>query len=254
LNIKLLVMILMGLAVTLTGCSGSHKMEQSKQEKLAKLHYQMGLDALHKNQLPKAFDELMMAEKLSPDMPENLDTLAYAWRLRGNLKQSEVYYKKAIRAGSGSISHTNYGGLLIELERYKEAKEHLLKALEDPRYHGQYIATILLGDALFGLKEYEEAINSYRQAGLMSPNQTITRLKEARAFTALQRRNIAKALYETILRDEPNNRTALEGLLEIFAVNNDKQSARLQLQNFIGQPSVSKLDRAWATDELVKLR
>lgn len=248
------VLIFVTAAALLGGCSGSRDTDDETQQRRAKLHYQIGLDALQKNQLPKAFEELMLAEKIDPEMPEALDTLGYAWRLRGNQKKSEEYYKRAIRAGSGSISHTNYGSLLIEMKRYAEAKENLEKALKDPRYHGQFIANVLLGDANMGLEKYEEAMDAYRQAGRLNPNQTLTRIKEAKVFIALEKPNFALALYETMLREDPTNRGALEGALELYALQKERTLARYHLQNFISHPSVSKQDRAWATSELVKLR
>jgi len=241
-------------ALLLAGCSGSGKLSEEQELRRARLHYQIGLDALHKNQLPKAFEELMQAEKIDPSQPEVLDALAYAWRLRGNHKKSEIYYKRAIRAGSGSTSHTNYGSLLLELGRFDEAKSHLKKALEDPRYQGQHIAYILLGDAYLGLKEYEKAIEAYRKAGWLNPDQTLTRIKEAWAFAASGRLNFAQALFESALRQEPNNRIVLEGLLDVLKARKDYPAARTQLQNYISRPAVSDLDRAWATDELLKLR
>lgn len=248
-----LVVTMIGILL-LTGCSGANKPSEEQQQKRVKLHYRIALDALHKNQLPKAFEELMYAEKIDPNQPEVLDALAYAWRLRGNHQKAEAYYKRAIRAGAGSSSHTNYGSLLVEMGRFEEAKIHLQKALEDPRYHGQHIAYVLLGDAFLGLKEYEKAIDAYRNAGRLNPNQTLTRIKEARVFAASNRLNFAQALFESVLRQEPANRTALEGLLEILKTRNNYAAARTQLQNYISRPAVSDLDRAWATDELVKLR
>lgn len=241
-------------ALLLGGCSGSTGKDADTEDRRAKVHYQIGLDALQKNQLPKAFEELMYAEKLDPNMPEALDALGYAWRLRGDLKKSEAYYKKAIRAGSGSVSYTNYGSLLIEMERYDEAKENLLKALKDPRYQGQFVANILLGDACMGLKQYEEAISAYRQAGRLNPHQTLSRIKEAQVFIALEKLNFAEALYDTLLRENPADRGALQGILDLYALQNRKDMAIMHLQNYLSQPSLAPLDRAWATDELVKLR
>lgn len=240
-------------ALFLGGCAGSEA-DLERQEKSAKLHYQIGLDALQKNRLPKAFDELMLAEKLNPEMPETLDALAFAWRLRGNQKKSEQYYKKAIRAGSGSKSYTNYGSLLIEMKRYKDAKNNLLKALEDPRYHGQFIATLLLGDACMGLEQYEEAIDNYRKAGSFKPDQTLTRFKEAEAFVALKRIDFALATYESLLREQPNNVNAMRGVLMMLKLKGDKVAASQKLQAFIGNPSVADRDRTWATAELLRLR
>jgi len=137
---------------------------------------------------------------------------------------------------------------------YGDAKENLLKALKDPRYQGQFVANVLLGDACMGLKQFEEAMSAYRQAGRLNPNQSLTRIKEAKVFIALDKLSYAQALYETLLRKDPKDRAALEGALELYNLKNDRASARQHLQNYISLPSIPPLDRAWATDELVKLR
>jgi len=242
-------------AMLLAGCQSSAQKQISEEKDLnrAKLHYQIGLDALHKNQMPKAFDELMKAEAINPNHADMLDALGYAWRLRGNLKKSESYYLRAIHAGGGASAHTNYGSLLLEMKRFEDAKLQLEKALEDPRYKNQFVAFINLGDAQLGLGDPDAAILSYRQAGALNPRQTLSRIKEAEAYVSNKRYNYAQALYETILRENNLNRAALEGLIRLLALRNDSGAARGYIKAYI-EKSTSELDRAWATDELDKLR
>ncbi|MDX8403471.1 MAG: hypothetical protein R8K54_03580 [Mariprofundaceae bacterium] len=239
-------------ALLLVGCASTNKVDQEKQLKRATIHYQIGLDALRKNQLPKAFEELMSADEMNPNQPNVLDALAYAWRLRGNLEKSESYYKHAIRSGAGSATYNNYGSLLLELERFSDAIIQLEKALEDPRYRNQFIAYINLGDAFLALKKLDDAIHAYRQASAFNPRQTLSRIKEARAYVVYNRLNYAQALYETILREDPKNRAAIDGLLKVLILQKDISTARIKLKTF-RENSILELDRAWAADELEKL-
>lgn len=247
---KTLVLLLLS-TLFLYGCQTS-KVDQAKVDHRAKLHYQVGIDALHKNQLPKAFDELMKADALRPNRPEVLDALAYAWRLRNNYERSEFFYKKALRVGAGAITRTNYGSLLIVLGRYKEAEEQLREALKDPRYRNQHIAFINLGDALLAQDRFDEAITAYRQAKAINPRQDTSRVKEAEAYLKYNRLNYAQALYETLFREYPANRQILEGLLNVLRKRGDIPSQRLHLKTF-QKNSESELDRAWAADELERL-
>ena len=57
-----------------------------------------------KNSYRRAFEEFMLADEINPNQPETLNLLAYSWYLYGDLKKSELYYKRAIRAGGGSTS------------------------------------------------------------------------------------------------------------------------------------------------------
>lgn len=231
--------------------SCSHPLPE-KNNKLAKIHYQIGLDSLQRGQLPKAFDELMQSNEAHPKQPQTLGALAYAWRLQGNMKQSESFYKQAIAAGGGSSTYTNYGSLLVSLERYKEAEVILQKALQDPRYRKQYLALVLLGDSLSGQDQPEEAIKHYRKAAMMNPSQNLPQLKEAQVYVKMGRLNYAQALYETLLRKQPTLRPALEDLIALLIKRSDIDAARKHVANYI-EKEKDPLNRAWASDELTRL-
>jgi len=223
-----------------------------KNNQRAKLHYQLGLDSLQRGQLPKAFDELMQSNDISPHQPMTLGALAYAWRLQGNMKQSESFYKQAIVAGASSSAYTNYGALLVSLQRYKEAEVMLRKALEDPRYRKQDIALIHLGDALAGQNQPTKAIKSYRKAAMINPRQHISQLREAQVYIKTGRLNYAQALYETMLRKQPTLRPALEDLINLLVQRSTINAARKHLANYL-EKEKNPLNRAWANDELTRL-
>ena len=74
-----LILLISG-ALLLSGCqSAASKAYDENEIKRAKSHYNLGLDAINKNQLPKAFDELMQSDAINPNQPEVLDLLAYSW-------------------------------------------------------------------------------------------------------------------------------------------------------------------------------
>ncbi|MDX8394845.1 MAG: tetratricopeptide repeat protein, partial [Mariprofundaceae bacterium] len=196
--------------------------------------------------------ELMQAEALDPKLPIVLSTLGYAWRLRGDFTRAEAYYKRAISIGEDSSIHTNYGSLLLEMKRFKEAEKELLKALDDPRYRNQDIAFINLGDAMLGQSKMDEAIDAYRRASSINPRQTISQLKEAEAYVKFGRLNFAQALYETLLRENKTDKTALEGLIKLLHKRHDVTAVRKQLKTY--QQHASELERAWAADELDRLQ
>jgi Tfp pilus assembly protein PilF len=212
----------------------------------------LGLDALHKGTVPKAFEELYISDKIKPNQPETLDAIAYAWRLRGNNKNAEKFYKKAIREGAGAATYNNYGSLLIELGNYDKAIQQFNKALEDPTYRNQSLVFVNMGDAYVGLNNLEEAVKSYRKARLLSPNWTYPQLKEANAYQAFHRPNYAQALYETILRQEPANQEALASLISLLKGKGQDSLLRTYIQAFI-KATPDKLQQAWAKDELALL-
>ncbi len=246
--------LLIAAVLSLSACqSDASKRLDEDANKRARLHYQLGLDALHKGTVPKAFEELYISDKIKPNQPDTLDAIAYAWRLRGDNKKAEQFYKKAIKADAGSSTYNNYGSLLNELGKYDDAIKNLTLALEDPRYRNQSLVFLNLGDAYVGKGNLEEAVKAYRKAKLLSPNWTYPELREAAAYTTFHRPNYAQALYETILRKKPANQQALAELIALLKGKGQDSLLRSYIQAFI-KANPDKLQQAWAKDELALLR
>ena len=244
--------LLVCVALSFSACS-SGKYTPEKQQKLTKLHYQMGIDALNKGLLPKAFKELLEADKIQPGQAKVEDALAYAWRVRGDLDKSERYYKKALAHESRASTQNNYASLLIQMKKYKQAEKLLRQALEDPRYPNQDLVFMNLGDAMLGQGLFNDAIDAYRKAQRFRPNQILPKMKEAAAYIRFNRLNYARALYETLLRKNEGNRLIAEGLLSVLKKQNDLPAARAMLKTYRHQSS-NDLDKAWAEDELAGIR
>jgi len=238
------------LLLWLTACqSTGHHLSPAKS---AKIHFQLGINALYSGDLPKAFEELMRSNKILPKQPDVLDALAYAWRARGDNIKAEALYKQSLAVQSRASTETNYGSLLVALKRYSEAEVHLRIALQDPRYQKQYLTLINLGDALLGQNRFTSAIQAYRKASLMNPSQNISKLREAAAYVHAQRLNYAQALYESMLNKDPNNRPALEGVIAILITHKQIRTARQYIARYI-EKEKNPLNRAWANDELIRL-
>ncbi len=252
-NIRTALTLLM--LISLTACATAGKVDHAdKQAKLANIHYQLGIDALGKQgMLPKAFDELMKSNEILPNRPEVLDALAYAWLLRGDMKKSEAFYLRAIHHGAGAATFNNYANLLNRMKRYPDAEKTVRKALADPRYPNQDLAFINLGDALLGQQKYDDAIKAYLQARVFNPDSTLVNIRLAHAYFKYGKLQESRALYEIIIRKQPENRQAVEGLISVLEQQNDAAAARQILSRFSHQQTVSPLDRAWALRELDRI-
>ncbi|WP_038248183.1 tetratricopeptide repeat protein [Ghiorsea bivora] len=252
---KLTYILLLCSALIVSACqsSGVQKQNEDDIKKRASLHYRLGIDALHKGFIPKAFEELMLADSIEPKNAATLDAIAYSWRLRGNLNEAKKHYQRAIRYNPAPATRNNYGSLLVEMGEYKEAVKQLKLALDDPRYNKQDLAFTNLGDAYVGLHDYENAIAAYRKAQFIAPRWAYPKLREASAYVTMKRPNYAQALYETILRSEPTNQQALQGLMALLQKKGDKNAIKVHLQTFI-QHTTNPLQKAWAKDELAQLQ
>lgn len=241
-------------ALSLSACAGKQaKPVDESTAKQVEAHYRLGLDALEKNNLPKAFDELLHAEQLNPNRVDVLDALGNAWLRRGDLEKSHAYYTRAIAIHPSPRIYNNFGILLLTMQKPKEAEKAFKKALDDPRYSRPDFAYINLGDALLMQDRFDDAIAAYRQARLLNPRQDLSRLKEASAYIKYDRPAFARAMYETILRDSPANRQALQELLPLLQKNGQTGQMREQLHSFI-KHTPEPLDRAWAEERLKDMR
>jgi len=240
------------LTMLLPACSTTIPVSPELQAKRVNIRYQLGIDALNKGNLPKAFEELLSAESMDPDRSDVLDALGYAWQLRGNLDKSNEYYRRAIKHDPSPATYNNYGGLLLRMNKPKDAEKYFRKALDDPRYRHPDIAYINLGDALLLQDRFNEAIAAYRQARILNRFQETSRIKEAQAYVRYKRTTYAKALYETILRDKPGNRQALEAFLDLLRKEKNTSEIKKQLEHFHKLTS-DPLNKAWAEEELKRL-
>lgn len=236
-----------------SGCVSNTQHEEDKQEKLAHIHYQLGIDALGKEgMLPKAFDELIRSNEIMPNQPLVLDALAYAWLLRGDMKKSETFYQQALKHGGRAATQNNYANLLNKMQRFDEAETMAKKSLDDPRYPNQDLAFINLGDALLGQEKYNQAIQAYHQAQLFNPNSTLPESKLANAYFVQNRLHEAATLYKILLRKQPGNRATVSALVDVLIKQNKSSEARQHLRQFSDR-SNSSMDKAWAMDKIGQL-
>ncbi len=241
---------LLFIALTFSACSSMNpSVSPELRARRVDIHYQLGVDALNKGNMPKAFEELLHAESVNPDRSEVLGALGYAWQLRGNLSKANAYYSRAIKHDPSSATYNNYGGLMLRMHKPEAAEKYFRKALSNPSYRQPDIAYINLGDALLLQGRFNEAIAAYRQARILNRFQETSRIREARAYVRYHRIIDAKALYETILRDKPGNRQALEGLINLLRKEKNISEIREQLERFHKFTS-NPLNKAWSEEEI----
>jgi len=220
------------IVLLLTGCSASKELA-NKSHKQEQVHYDMGVDALRKGNLPIAFRELLKAQSFQPDSAKIKATLALAWRYRGDLHKSAQLYRQALLTQPTSAMHNNYGNLLLQMGDLANAEKQFRLALTDPSYIRQDMALINLGDVLTAQGEFDQAIKSYRQAGRINPNQNISQLREAEAFISSHRKPYAEALLLTMLRQQPDDLAALKAILPLLQQNHNRSQATALLHHFL---------------------
>jgi tetratricopeptide (TPR) repeat protein len=147
--------------------------------------------------------------QLEPQINDNSSAafdfiLANLYYQDGNLVNAEKYYRKAVRKYPNfRRAHKNLGLVLVQASKFQAATVSLSKALElgdvDGRAYG------LLAYCYLTQKLYYPAEAAYRQAILMQPEVRNWKLGLARCLVESGKSSEAVLLFDTLLRQEPDN-------------------------------------------------
>lgn len=122
-------------ALLLAACGGGSPVKSAKQEELARLNVQMGIDYFSKGDYDLAQEKLQKAVEQAPDLQVAHSSLALVYGRVGKAVQAEKEYNKALSLGTdnGEVEN-NFGVFLCGLGRTADAEKHFLAAVEDKKY------------------------------------------------------------------------------------------------------------------------
>jgi tetratricopeptide (TPR) repeat protein len=130
--------------------------------------------------------------------------LANLYFQEGKLKEAENYYKKAIKKyPSFRRAYKNLGLVQVQSGNFADAVPTISKALELGEVDGR--AYGLLAYGYLTQEKYYPAEAAYRQAILIQPDQKDWRIGLARCLLETERYNEAVSLFNTLLKEDPNN-------------------------------------------------
>ncbi|RMG13636.1 MAG: tetratricopeptide repeat protein [Deltaproteobacteria bacterium] len=137
----------------------------------AQLHYDLAVEAMKAGKVTEAVAELQTALKRNPDFPEAHNALGLLYHMSlHRLHKAEAAYRRALELRPNySEAANNYGALLLELGRYKEAQALFEKALDDVLYPTPYLARGNLGWALYKQGQVDKALEELRMAVVLQP-------------------------------------------------------------------------------------
>ncbi|HEC84200.1 MAG TPA: type IV pilus biogenesis/stability protein PilW [Thioploca sp.] len=120
----------------LSACGYNAQGDNYIPDKVAENYMLRGIEYMRLQQDERAFQLLKEAVKLDRHYAEAHNALAvfYERRLR-DYENAKQYYQMALALKpNGSDIHNNYGQFLCGRNRWEEAEQHFLKALENPLY------------------------------------------------------------------------------------------------------------------------
>lgn len=169
-------------------------------------------------------DNLWIATgKTSPSNPNTHNNLGDVYGRRGDKEAAIREFQTATQLKPNyADAYHNLANTYAEIGKFNEALENYQKAIEyNPRLWQSYqnMATIYFtlaqSDPAKSQEYYPRAIDYLKQAQSLNPSNLHLRLGLGVVFLAMGQKDQAKAIFDEILKIDPQNQTALAGLREV---------------------------------------
>lgn len=156
--------------------------------------------------------EAGMKQNLIKESPKNVETLANAWAQANEHKKAIPALRKAASLSDKGLLYARLAGVYFDAGDFKEAAEAAKKANEKGRLKRKYNNLMLMGMALFNIKDFEGALQGFRQAKKSKKSFSDARKWERYTLSELERLRaleeskfiLAKKTKETLESDESN--------------------------------------------------
>lgn len=180
--------------------------------------------------------------------------LANLYFQQNNLANAEKFYRNAVRKYPNfRRAHKNLGLVLIQANKYSDAKDSLSKALELGDVDGT--AYGLLGYCYLLEKLYYPSETAYRKALLMQPKVKDWQLGLARCLVETEKHKEAIALFDTLIKQTPDDADLwlLQANAYIGMDNTLAAAQNLELVRRMGKatvPTLSMLGDIYVNNEM----
>ena len=151
----------------------------------------------------KAAIEILAESSILENSPAMIFSLATLQFEEGDDKVALGNLEKAIeKFPNFRDAHRNLAVILVRLEKFEEAQEHLVRAIELGARDGLTFG--LMGYCYSLNEDYQPALDAYRIAALTQPDQQQWKVGQAQALQALNRPTEAASIYQHIISENPS--------------------------------------------------
>lgn len=168
---------------------------------------QQGVAYLQANDLPKAHAQFVESWKQDPANAETLYNLASTYHRRGQMREAEEYYRKALQVKPDfAVCRHNYYLLLISENRSVEARDDAARWLKQSPRSADALTQVgwlarVQGDQPSAQRHLEQALS-------VDPHYTAALLEMGKLYQDYHMKDRARSMYARALQVEPQNQEA----------------------------------------------
>jgi Tfp pilus assembly protein PilF len=211
------------------------KNEPTHDQRLARMHYEVGVEHLSAGRTPQAVSELLESVRINPNDEQAQLALAEAYRRSGRMAETEQHLLRALQIKPDyQQAHLNISALYIQLERYQDAIPHAQHLVDDATFPFPWRALTNLGWAEIQLGRLDPAAQHLAMALDYKPDYWPARL------------NLG------ILQAQRGNRVEAVGHFERVLEAQPGPLAEAEVRYRLAELQVAMGDRAAAIDQLTK--
>ncbi|MBS3818846.1 tetratricopeptide repeat protein [bacterium] len=163
-------------------------------------HYQsynlLGLAYLKKGKFEEAAQAYRKRLQFQPQSAEAHFNLGYIYEKRGSMDKAVTHYKKAFTLDKNPKASLNIAEIYFKQEKLKEALGYVRKSIQEKSSAGAYN---LQGVLLNKMGKYPQAIESFKKAKEINPQNNFIKVNLGMAYFNNQDYEQARALFKKML-------------------------------------------------------
>ncbi len=250
-GLRIFTVILLAVAVGLTGCSG---MSRAQREKRAQAHYKLGISYLNDNQLQLGFIEFHKAIEVNPKDRDSHYGLGHVYFAQGRYKEAVEAFKKAIRIDPNFSEAHNYLGTVYDrLSEWDSAISEFRLALANPKYATPHFSHHNMGSIYLNQGNFKEAAQAFIEALRVAPEYPLAYTGLGQVYFREEKFREAVEAFSNALKLAPGYTEAHYYLGQTYLKSGSNKLAREEFEEVIRQAPDSELaDRSRQSLELLR--
>jgi len=219
------------LLAALSSCAGQ---QTQRNKELAAASRGIGEAYMQQGDYTTALRELLKAEQLDPKDHFVHNDLGLAYMAKKKMPEAISHFKKAIELKpSYTPARNNLGGAYLAVEEWDAAIATLREITKEALYATPQLPLSNLGFAYFNKRDYNTALNYYREALKLQPDMVNALVGSGRTYLALNQGRQALRFLDRALQLSPKTPEIHYYLAEAYLATGQTAQARASYETVI---------------------